>query len=83
MEFIYTDDVQLDMNISYDLLALADKYMLMRLKNICEEYLVSSSYTSHTVVEEHLTQERRRDRQPSRQVQCHRPQDSLDALPRR
>lgn len=24
----------------YELLALADKYMLQRLKNICEEYLV-------------------------------------------
>jgi len=30
------------MNIAYDLLALADKYMLLRLKNICEEYLLKN-----------------------------------------
>ena len=40
LEFIYTDEVQLDLSIVYELLALADKYMLVRLKNICEEYLV-------------------------------------------
>ena len=31
----------MDLSIVYELLAVADKYMLVRLKNICEEYLVS------------------------------------------
>lgn len=38
----------------YELLALADKYMLQRLKNICEEYLVINIVYA---VKKHITEE--------------------------
>ncbi|CAD8073051.1 unnamed protein product [Paramecium primaurelia] len=42
LQYIYTDEVLIDSYIVYDLLALADKYMLQRLKNLCEDHLIKN-----------------------------------------
>lgn len=39
LEYIYKDKVDLTVDIAIELLELADKYLLTRLKNLCEQYL--------------------------------------------
>lgn len=39
LEYIYTDSTTINDSIAADLLILANKYLLQRLKGTCEEYL--------------------------------------------
>ncbi len=40
MEYIYCDELKLDEDLALELLIVADKYLLGRLKTLCEKYLV-------------------------------------------
>ena len=39
MEYLYTDSTDINSEIASELLILADKYLVNRLKNCCEDYL--------------------------------------------
>ena len=39
MEFLYTDHIELNLELAKELLTQADKYSIPKLKELCEEYL--------------------------------------------
>ncbi len=40
LEYLYSDDVELDVNLAKDLLTQADKYSIPALKELCENFLL-------------------------------------------
>ena len=42
MEYLYSDDIDLDLNLAQDLLTQADKYSVPELKTLCEKFLIAN-----------------------------------------
>lgn len=58
----------LSREITYELLAEADKYMLNRLKNICEEYLVNKLFESYQIGSNNIIEKCNRISEFSREI---------------
>ncbi len=56
MEYLYSDDVKLNVNLASDLLTQADKFSVPELKVVCEQFLIENISADNYVLLANLSE---------------------------